>query len=145
MGQRGPMPKDAAARRRRNTASPGQTVLPAEGRSGSVPALPGASGYSATVRRWWRDAWRSPMATQWDPATDVPALARLAALRDRALAGTSNATELAEARQLEDRYGLNPQARARLGWTVEEQPVAGGDELGGRIVELADRLGEDSA
>ncbi len=59
------------------------------------------------------------MAAVFLPA-DVPALARAAQLVARAAAGEASATELAELRQLEDRFGLSPLARRRLQWEVEQ-------------------------
>jgi len=55
---------------------------------------------------------------------DVPALARLATLIDRAARGDAGAKALAEVRQLEDRFGLSPLARRRLQWEIDQATAA---------------------
>jgi hypothetical protein len=59
------------------------------------------------------------MAAVWLEA-DVPALVRLAGLVDQVGSGESSAVVLSEIRQLEDRFGLNPLARRRLQWELEQ-------------------------
>jgi hypothetical protein len=80
------------------------------------PATP--VGLSPAIGRWWRLVWASPMAAVW-LAADVPALERLARLLDKRERGSGPAAELAEIRQLEDRFGLSPLARRRLQWEVD--------------------------
>lgn len=113
----GPPPKPAAQRRRRN--SPASVQLPAEGRQGKVPALPGGSKMTAATRSWWQEIWRSPMAVLW-VASDVPVLVRLAKIVDQIERGEMSAALLGEARQLEDRVGLTPLARRRLSWEISQ-------------------------
>ena len=96
----------------------GVVELPAAGRDGPVPVLPGAKTLSKATLDWWAVMWASPMATMWDPEGDVPALARLAEVRNRAESGGWSRTLSAEARQLEDRFGMSPLARVRLGWRI---------------------------
>lgn len=62
------------------------------------------------------------MATAWLPS-DVPTLVRLARIVEADNRGEATASLLAEARQLEDRFGLSPMARRRLQWEV----ARGGD------------------
>jgi hypothetical protein len=50
---------------------------------------------------------------------DIPALSRLAVLVDRAASGELGERVLGELRLLEDRFGLNPVSRRRLGWEVD--------------------------
>jgi hypothetical protein len=60
---------------------------------------------------------------------DVVPLSRLAVLVDRAGRGDLPERVLGELRLLEDRYGLNPVSRRRLGWEVE--PVGRADGVEG--------------
>lgn len=66
------------------------------------------------------------MATAWLPS-DVPTLVRLARIVEADNRGEATASLLAEARQLEDRFGLSPMARRRLQWEV----ARGGDGASG--------------
>lgn len=71
---------------------------------------------------WWREVWSSPVAAEF-LAVDALALSRAARLAARAMLGEPlKAAELSELRHLEDRFGLNPQARRRLWWTTPEPP-----------------------
>ncbi|WP_210492307.1 hypothetical protein [Patulibacter sp. SYSU D01012] len=60
----GPLP--SASPRRRNAATIGTTVLPAEGRTGRAPAVPKAYRLKAAGRAWWNWAWKLPQAAAWD-------------------------------------------------------------------------------
>jgi hypothetical protein len=152
----GPPPKPAAQRRRRNAPTAGAAVL--EGPQRRAPKLPGSKELLASTRSWWRTVWASPMASRWTPA-DEPALVRLAHLKDLTdrelrgwtvrmqvgdlehdenrpglvrvvLAGAMVSVQLlAEMRQLEDRLGLTPMARRRLGWELpgEDDQAASAD------------------
>ncbi|MGL5934523.1 MAG: hypothetical protein ACRCZI_02755 [Cetobacterium sp.] len=57
------------------------------------------------------------MATMWGEF-DAPTLERLLVLTARAWKGAATAAELSEVRQMEDRFGLSPQARRKLYWQV---------------------------
>jgi hypothetical protein len=57
------------------------------------------------------------MSAAWLPV-DVEPLRMLAVLQDRVHRGELSGALLAEIRHREDRFGLNPLARARLGWKV---------------------------
>jgi hypothetical protein len=59
------------------------------------------------------------MAAAWLPS-DVPVLVRLARIVEADGRGQATASLLAEARQLEDRFGLSPMARRRLQWEVAQ-------------------------
>lgn len=93
--------------------------------SAKVPTIPPPALPLTGVRREiWDTMWSHPIATLWATA-DIAALTRLvilqttpAALADRGI--------LAEIRQLEDRYLLNPYARAqqRVVLTTDGQPEA---------------------
>ena len=96
-----------------------------------------------TTRDAWAAYWASPVASVVDRASDMPAVRRLFTLYDererclrsartsRLVAGSQGQPVLnplyrhmstldAEVRMLEDRFGLTPAARARLGITLGE-------------------------
>lgn len=112
-------PKPPCQRVRRSAQQASWRRLPAGGTPGKAPRLVGASKLPVAARDWWRDVWRSPMAAVFLEA-DVPALARAARLVARESVGEASAAELAELRQLEDRFGLSPLARRRLQWEIEQ-------------------------
>ena len=72
---------------------------------------------AASTREWWATLWRSPVAAKYLDVDVVP-LSRLAVLVDRAASGDLGERVLWELRLLEDRFGLNPVSRRRLGWEV---------------------------
>lgn len=121
----GPLPAHPSQRRRRNRA-PEMLQLPAEGSGLEAPELPGEAELSEWARNYWVSLWSSPMAVVWIPM-DVPGLVRLTRLQDRFMLGDASAAELAEIRQLEDRFGLSPGARARLRMEIpRSRPADGG-------------------
>lgn len=77
---------------------------------------------------------------------DLGGLERLARLLERATRGVASASELAEIRHLEDRFGLSPLGRWRLRWELQrlgvpdEPPPGGpdGDDEDGRWLRVAD-------
>lgn len=60
---------------------------------------------------------------EWYTESDFPVLVRLANLVDMAMCGEATGAVFAEIRQLEDRFGMNPLARRRLGWEVKSKDV----------------------
>ncbi len=62
----------------------------------------------------WALLWSSPEASQWR-TVDVASVTRLVELQSSAEV-SSDSKLLAEVRQLEDRFGLNPYARRQMGW-----------------------------
>lgn len=136
----GPPPKTRGHQRR--SARPRiATIIPAADRSVEVPRPP--TGLLPSVAADWATFWSSPLAQAVLPATDGPAVTRLFQLRDASermtrairkepfvagykgqprvnpLAAFVTATN-AEIRQLEDRFGLTPMSRLRLGVTFGE-------------------------
>lgn len=102
----------------RNPSLKPLVVLPAAGRSGPVPLPPLDLGEPA--RALWARMWRLPQATRWSEG-DLAPLCRLVVLQaDPDRWGSA----LGEIRQLEDRFGLNPEARQRLGWVLDDDPLA---------------------
>mgnify|MGYP006277068439 CR=1 FL=1 len=118
--------------------------------AGVIPLHPGReapeppAGLTAQSVRDWDDFWASPVSQLVTPGSDMPALRRLFQLRDerermwsvvtsgdRVVEGSTGQIRPhplydkvgaidAEVRQLEDRLGLNPQARLKLGVQLGE-------------------------
>ena len=151
------------------------TVLPAEGRSGRVPAWPLASDSKLDVdialtklairgmadeldwlgsarersamrrkidrakkhlaeteamkkaasveeRKIWTALWKTPHATQWEKRGWFREVALYARHQAKAEAGSLDDSK--EARQREDRLGLNDMAMLRLRWTIQDTAAA---------------------
>jgi hypothetical protein len=116
----GPAPKDPSVRRRKNV-SVGKTLLPAEGRTGPVPAWPFSQ---AGEPETWCELWTTPQSVAWERAGWIRTVARYALLLSEVEVPDAKATLLGEVRQLEDRLGLNPKAMRTLLWEVVEDEVA---------------------
>lgn len=132
-----PAHRKAPERRQRTSTA---DLTPSPVRSVTAPApLP---TWSTEVAESWSEMWASGLAAHFK-ATDVPALERLFTLRSRLGAALEEADKQpvvpgstgqptlspwfaeahrleAEVERLEDRFGLTPQARLRLGVTLEE-------------------------
>lgn len=128
MAGRGPAPKPAHLRQRRNRKSTAATLeMPPEGERRRAPTLPNPDGrkWHRLTRAWWRRVWQSPMASEY-LETDVDGLARLAILVDdfhKATSAKERKELLQEIRLQEARFGLSPVDRSRLQWEI-----AKGDE-----------------
>jgi hypothetical protein len=123
------IPKPADQRRRRNVV-PGTIMLPAKGRKGRPPAWPLEVVPKTEERRLWGKLWRTPQAVAWEDYEWFRVVGRYV----RVVIEAENELDtklLAEARQLEDRLGLNPLAMLRLRWEVTD------DEIGARRQEAA--------
>lgn len=123
MAGRGPAPKPADQRRRRNAPTAGEWAeLPREGRQGPAPKwmLPGRPG--AEVLRLWRWAWSTPQACMWEGLALEPFVARWCKLTVEIHGGELGATallaSLPELRQIEDRLGLNPKGLQDRRWRL---------------------------
>jgi P27 family predicted phage terminase small subunit len=144
MAGTGPPPKPSDKRQRRNqrtsTERAGVGLVALRGGQLDPPAPP--SGLLKSTREDWAAFWASPLGALV-VAADVPALRRLFTLHDeraRAYRGLRQAGRLvetdkgttlnplagflrscdAEIRLLEDRFGLSPMARLRLGIALGE-------------------------
>lgn len=118
MGGKGPAPKAANIRQRRNKKA-GATQLPAtDTNRGKVPPLqnPDKRKFHRLTRAWWKRVWESPMANEY-LETDIDGLARLAILIDNYYQ-FQRKEDLAEIRLQEARFGLSPVDRSRLQWEV---------------------------
>lgn len=118
----GPPPKPAHLRQRANRKS-GHATITAPKRP-RIPAIPNPDQreWHALTLAAWKNAWASPMATQW-LKTDVDALGRLALLWD-AFYRAPLPIVLAEIRLQEQRFGLSPLDRSRLQWEVSRADEA---------------------
>jgi hypothetical protein len=122
MAGKGPAPKPAHLRQRRNK-KPGAATLPAPGeqkQNTRAPTLqnPDKRKWHRLTRAWWKRVWESPMAAEYLP-TDVDGLARLAILID-GFYKMPNSKLMAEIRLQEARFGLSPVDRSRLQWEVQK-------------------------
>ena len=127
MAGMGPAPKPAGQRVRRNVV-PGTVFLPAEGYQGPIPDWPLMEGAELELMRWER-LWRTPQAAQWARMHIGETVARyvrtaIAAEDFDRQTSVAIANIKGEARQLEDRLGLNPLALLRLRWEIIEDEVA---------------------
>ena len=91
-------------------------------RAPRLPRREGGDDWHSLTRAWWRDIWRSPMASEYVNA-DIHALYRLAALIDRFWREPSVALS-AEIRLQQQAFGLTPLDRRRLEWTIEQAETA---------------------
>ena len=129
-------------RRQRRNSKPGRfAVVVPLARSASVPACP--PGFLDDVEGRWLSFWSSDVANAVDRQSDMPAVIRLFTLydererglqsfrRERLVRGSQGQVVLnpigrlmaawdAEIRQLEDRFGLTPLSRLKLGLTFSE-------------------------
>lgn len=101
--------KPAGQTRHRNKPTKDTIVVPADARVKRVPKPVGELG--AVQKALWRRMWRHPVATLWEDA-DVAPLTRLVMMQTSPEALTDKDL-LAEMRHLEDRFLLNPYARAQ--------------------------------
>jgi hypothetical protein len=112
-----PLPKVGRMSRKR---SPGARLIEADAPGLEPPRLPGALFPGRRplplTRQWWRLIWASPLSPHWAEA-DLGALYTLAALKDRFFREPS-VSLAAEARLIEERFGLSPVSRRRLDWTI---------------------------
>ena len=114
MAGTGPAPNPNA---RRRNARPAFRRLPVA-RTGAPPAWPLGGRTSTAERELWAELWRSPQAAAWEELGWVRTVARYARITIAAERPRAKGVVLTEARQLEDRLGLNPKAMRSLGWEV---------------------------
>jgi hypothetical protein len=121
MAGKGPAPKPANLRQRRNKKVGATTLSVAEPDQAvktKVPTLqnPDKRKFHKLTRAWWKRVWSSPMAGEYLP-TDIDGLARLAILVDEYYKKPHREV-MAEIRLQEARFGLSPVDRSRLQWEV---------------------------
>ncbi len=112
-------PKDPRTRLGKDTRGASSVVIETDGEPGFIPSPPPGRKWSAETVEWWRAVWGSPVAAALYLRSDAYPLARLGDLLETIHAGEASAALMGEARQLEDRFGLSPASRRRLGVFVD--------------------------
>lgn len=124
------LPKDPELRQRRNKASTAaELAAPGSPELSKVKTPPltaqhlGIKGaVKPQAQRWWKEAWRSPMAPRWIN-TDIEVLYLCALLHHQIAVfagdGKPVASLMSEVRQQEGRLGLDVMSRRRLDWRIE--------------------------
>lgn len=115
MAGNGPPPSPNA---RRRNARPAFRRLHATGRPGVPPVWPLGGRATKQELALWEQLWASPQATAWEEMGWVRTVARYARITVAAERPKAIAAVMSEARQLEDRLGLNPKAMRSLGWEI---------------------------
>lgn len=112
----GPTPDPNSLRSRANGD---WLTLPADGHVGPVPAWPFTKG-STRERAIWAKLWRTPQAFAWSQLgvwpSDVALFVRLSVEAEN-----GDLKAAGEARQWNDRLGLNPDAMLRKRWRLESK------------------------
>lgn len=119
-----PVPKPDARKQRHAVAAHNATRLPVTGRVGRPPKCP--VDLDVAGQRWWRWAWTTPQATQWNRGFMEP-LARRAALEDE-YAGLTDQGErqrlLSILVRIDDGFGLTPRSAAGMHLSFVDEPQA---------------------
>lgn len=109
MAGRGPAPKDAATRRRRNVTPP-PTIIESDDQLRG-PELPGGYGWPEATKRWW-NTWRTSPQAQTLTATDWDFLLDTARLHAEFWCGDNKVAS--ELRLRVAKFGATPEDRMRL-------------------------------
>lgn len=116
------VPKPDARKQRHAVAQHNATRLPVTGRVGRPPKSP--VDLDVAGARWWRWAWTTPQATQWNRGFMEP-LARRAALEDE-LDGLTEpgdrALLLGMMMRADEAFGLTPKAAASMHLVFVDEP-----------------------
>ncbi|MFZ1927379.1 MAG: hypothetical protein WAU42_14725 [Solirubrobacteraceae bacterium] len=124
MAGRGPAPKPAVMRQRRNKKSTKTTL--SGGSKVKAPELTSTIDWHPLTRAEWKRIWASPMASEFTEA-DRDGLVKLAILvNDFYFAQSSGERKAlaAEIRLQRADFGLTPRARAGLQWEIERADEA---------------------
>ena len=156
MAGRGPAPKPAALRQRRNKHSTAASLpSAADAADFEIPALPDrepdadeevAAPWHPKVRDWWNAVWQSPMAAEFLASDMKGGLVLIAGLYQdfhTATSRTARKEAATEIRLQEARYGLDPISRRRLQWEVARGEEAEKKRSTGRAPKRDDSDGED--
>lgn len=113
------MPKNVRARANRSSSAATLSVI----HDVKTPELlPKETEWHAMTRRWWRELWKSPTATEYHE-TDLQSLYQVALLvQDFWAAPDAKSRNDARLRieKAEADFGLTPLARRRLEWQIEQ-------------------------
>lgn len=123
----GPPPKDPSTRRRRNP-TPGFKQLPAEGRSGEVPAWPLVEHPEPSIRaieqRKWEEMWTLPQAVEWERIRCYDDVALYVRIWVEATLPSAAKTQRDQLLQLDAKIGVSPKAMQQLRWETTDEPKA---------------------
>ena len=122
-GPRGPVPKPAATRQRRNKVSTAATLRDDGGVRRAPTLKPRQREWNPMTLAWWVDIWHSPMAAEF-LKSDIHGLYLLADLLDRYWQD-GDLKLAAEFNRQRAAFGLTPIDRRRLQWEVERAESAG--------------------
>lgn len=120
--QSGPPPDPNSRRQQAKAQRDGWLDLPTEGRQGVAVEWP-LSGGSSAERAYFAELWASPQAAAWE-ALRIPTRVVANYVRFSVLAEEGDAKAATEARQCEDRLGLNPAAMLRNRWRIKADDLA---------------------
>jgi hypothetical protein len=117
--------KHPSVRQRRNVASSAATLHVLAPDEIVIPELPqlfdkdgNERSWSTHTQNWWVDIWSAPMAPEYHKS-DIHGLYRMAAIVEAFW--TRGRLDLnSELRLYEQQFGLNPLARRRLEWQIED-------------------------
>ena len=127
--------KPDGEKRNRHAPAHESVELPAAGRTDPVPKPHRLLRHDAHDQ--WEAMWRLPEAAMWRDS-DIPTLTRLVSLQVDPEAWRDSKL-LAEMRQLEDRFGMNPYARRQMRWVIAEPEDEGkAEKTGTRYSHLRD-------
>lgn len=113
-------PKDP--RQRQGKGSGAATVTVTAPRLGTrIPDPPASCEWSPATWEWWRAVWSSPVAEALYMDVDAHVLARLGNMYEKALTDDLPAAMHSQMTALEDRLGLSPVSRRRLGVFLTRQ------------------------
>lgn len=126
----GPPPDPNSRRQQTKAQASGWIDLPSEGRAGDPPPWPLLVAALPYEEQVWAELWSLPQAVAWE-ATHTPPRVVATYLRFSVLAEAGDLKAATEARQAEDRLGLNPAAMLRNRWRIKA------DDLAERRVEKA--------
>jgi len=118
------MPKDPRTRQRRNRKATDAELPPSVARRPKLPRRPDGMGrWHDSVKAWWATIWDDPMSGRWRES-DVPGLVDIARLRQELHTATGSDLVALTGRiaGMERRFGLDPMARASLGWRDAPPP-----------------------
>ncbi|WP_346764427.1 hypothetical protein [Rhodococcus sp. B10] len=102
--------------------------LPAEGFTGRVPAWP-LSRATARERDVWKEAWRTPQATQWvGQKWRHRSVGLWVRWTVRAENPDSPAADAVQAQRLADQIGLSPAGLKENGWQIVADEVGAARE-----------------
>lgn len=118
----GPPPKRQVTRQRRNSS--GARTIAADARAKEIPEMPvmGRMVYHPMTVAWWNDVWTDPVSSEYT-AAHKHGLYRMIRAIDRfwklSASNPQMIKVMAEIRQQEREYGLNPRALRGLQVEVE--------------------------